>query len=322
LDSSRTETATRPDPVPPRLTAQEAIDGWDQHKRQMSALLRQAAPDAAWLTEFAQAMERMRALARRDVDMALYLLLQAAASELDQYSAHHAMLCALVGEACAQWFEWPADEVDTFVRAALTMNLSMSTLQNTLARQVGPLSQAQRDEIAAHAEKSALLLTTAGVGDGLWIDVVRAHHQKPAAGSTASSAAQRLAQLLRRVDVYTAKLSRRATREPASPALAARDACLDADGNPDAIGATVLRTLGLYPPGCYVQLANGDLGIVVKRGAKAHTPIVAALRRADGGTHIQPPWVDTGRRGHGVVRGATAREVKFSLHHLRTLSGG
>ncbi|MDG0835857.1 HD-GYP domain-containing protein [Roseateles saccharophilus] len=299
----------------------DAIEGWDQIKRQMTSLLRRTDPDAAWIGQFDQATQRMQALARRNPDAALYLLLQAAANEVDRYSAHHAMLCALVCELCAAWFEWPDDEVRTLVRAALTMNLSMSATQDALAQQLSPLSEAQRQEIEAHAANSSLLLAAASVADPLWLDVVRQHHDAPhASGETAPPPAERLAQLLHRVDVYTAKLSRRASREPTSPAIAARDACLDAAGLPDAIGATMLRVLGLYPPGCFVRLASEETGVVVRRGSKAHTPIVASLRRSDGGLYLQPVRRDTTSRQHAVVRGVGINEVKVRLHHERVLS--
>lgn len=307
--------------TPEPLSPADAIEGWDQIKRLMATLLRRADPDAAWIEQFYQATERMQALARRNPDSALYLLLQAAASEIDHYSAHHAMLCALVCELCAAWFEWPDDEVQTLVRAALTMNLSMSAMQDALAQQLSPLSDAQRQQIDAHAADSALLLTAAGIDDSLWLDVVRQHHDiPPSRGENAPSPAERLAHLLRRVDVYTAKLSRRASRDPTPPAIAARDACLNAAGVPDAIGATMLRVLGLYPPGCFVRLANEETGVVVRRGDKAHTPIVASLRRSDGGLYLQPVRRDTTSRHHAVARGVGINEVKVRLHHERVLS--
>ena len=121
-----------------------------------------------------------------------------------------------------------------------------------------------------------------GIGAGsahpVWLYVVQHHHTAAGAeAATETVAGPRLAELLRRVDIYTAKLSRRGTRDSVTPATAARDACLVASGNPDSIGATLLRVIGLYPPGTYVKLANGETSIVVKRGKKGHTPIVASV---------------------------------------------
>ena len=302
----------------PALKPSQTIDAWDHEQRQWAILLRQDAPDAAWLVQFEAAAARLRLLARRDPDAALYLLLQAADGDLGRYSAHHAMLCAVVCDLCTQGQSWPADEADALWRAALSMNLALTVTQDSLARQVEPVSAAQREQIDAHAEAGAGLLADAGVTDRLWLEVVRRHHERGDAASAAP--AERLIGLLHRVDVYTAKLSRRATREPTSPAISARDACLDAEGSPDAIGALLLRTLGLYPPGCFVQLAGGEVGVVVRRGTKAHTPVVAALRRPDGGLHLQPLRRDTSSARYAITRGVNAKAVRVHMNHLRTLA--
>lgn len=321
-----TETPSAPAPAPAPdapapLGVAQAVDAWESCKRSLAALLKESRPDADWLARLDEGAARMRTLAARDPDTALYLLMQTAASEIERYSASHVLLCAVVCELCGHWFEWPADEIDTLVRAALTMNLGMAQTQDALARQAGPLSEAQRREIDEHPERGAALLAEAGVKDGLWLDIVRHHHASTVpAGMDPHASAARLIELLHRVDVYTAKLSRRASREPVSPAIAARDACLDRQGTPDAIGATLLRVLGLYPPGSFVLLRSGEIGIVVKRGAKAHTPVVAMLRRADGGLHLPPVRRDTaGSARQAVVRGARPAEVNVRLHHERVL---
>jgi hypothetical protein len=83
----------------------------------------------------------------------------------------------------------------------------------------------------------------------------------------------------------------------------------------------LLKVLGLYPPGTYVQLASGEMGVVVARGAKAHTPLVAALRRADGSLLAQPLRRDTQQRAHTVQRGLGTRELRVRVNHHRVLSG-
>lgn len=316
--------ATFPEaPVPTAVVsvpAAQSIDAWEASKRILSGLLREEQLSAAWLARVKDSLAQARAIAARDPDAALYLLMQTAASDVDRYSASHVLLCSVICELCAQWFEWPAEEADALAHAAVTMNVSMSAMQDALAKQTGPLSDLQRAEIEHHAERSAEMLAGAGVSDPLWLEVVRQHHAQPSAEEVASVPALRLAELLHRVDVYTAKLSRRASREAVSPAIAARDACLNAQGAPDAIGATLLRVIGLYPPGSCVLLRSGEIGVVVKRGAKAHTPVVALLRRADGGLYSPPVRRDTALHKQAVLRGVRLAEVKVRLDHARVLA--
>lgn len=157
--------------------------------------------------------------------------------------------------------EWPEEERLSLALAALSMNLSMTTLQDTLAERNGPLSESQRARVDGHAALSADLLSAAGVSkEPLRLDVVRHHH----ANSTGRRRPARKSQhpvwlnCSGGVDIYLAKLSQRGARESVTPAKAARDACLDSAGHPDSIGATLLRVIGLYPPGTYVELANGE----------------------------------------------------------------
>lgn len=293
------------------------LDEWERFVRRFVRHLR-GEVNAAWVQGLRAMAAALVDLQGQDPDVALYLLLQGAAHEVDSYSARHALACAVVADLAAAWLEWTDEEREAARLAALSMNISMTAMQDTLAQQVGEPTEDDRRHIADHPAASAELLREAGVDDLLWLQAVRHHHRATESGS--AGRADRVAELLRRVDVYTAKLSRRRTRDAASPALAARDACLGPAGVPDAVGATMLRVLGLYPPGTFVALASGEVGVVVRRGDKAHTPMVAALRRADGGVYMPPVCRDTSLRTHAVTRGLRATAVRVRVNPLRTLA--
>jgi len=299
---------------------QELLDAWEALRRKLSSVLKSNEPSLEWGLQLKGLACQTRELAAKDVDVALYYLVFSAGQELDHYSAVHAIACAVIGELIGRWHGWPEEELAALANAALSMNVSMTRTQDALALQAGAPDERQRQEIEHHAEASAAFLSAAGIADPLWIEVVRQHRTGCGeAEIDAMPPVSRLSELLRRVDVYTAKLSRRRSRGATTPALAARDACMGHSGHPDSIGATLLRVLGLYPPGTWVTLANGEAGIVIARGAKSHTPIVAALRRADGGLLMQPARRDTQVRGNAVVRGVTSRDVRVRIHHTRAL---
>ena len=304
-------------PRPERL-----VEPWQTLKMNVAMHLSAPQKDAAWLDRLKPLSLRVRQLAMLDADVAVYMMLQTAMNDVDHYSAHHAMFCAVVIDLCAGWFEWPDTETEALFHAALTMNLSMLALQDVLTKQEGALSTEQKRRVDEHPAQSAELLRAAGVTDDLWLETVRRHH-RPVRDSEADAAlqpAQRLAQLLQRVDVFTAKLSRRKTREAASPAVAARDACLDSSGLPDAIGATMLRVLGLYPPGSYVRLATGELAVVTRRGAKAHTPEVVCVRKPDDSVMTRLLVRDTADPQYAVQRGLRSRDLKIVLNHEKVLA--
>ena len=309
------EAAHKPLPVP------QALDAWDQVMGHAHRLLREETIDVAWITRLTELTTAIRELAARDPDLALYVLIEANGSNVDHYSAQHAMTCLVIAELAAEWMEWPQEERRALALAALSMNLSITVLQDSLAKQSTSLSDGQRESVATHAASSADMLLEAGVTDQLWLHVVRHHHVVATSDAIQESdAGLRLAELLRRVDIYSAKLSRRGSRQSVTPAMAARDACLDASGYPDSIGATLLRVVGLYPPGTFVELANGESAVVIVRGAKAHTPIVASMRRKDGGLLMQPVHRDTLRLGFAVKHGVEPSRMKVLLNHRRILS--
>lgn len=309
------DAAHKPLPVP------QALDAWDQVTARAHRLLREETIDAAWITLFSELTMAIRQLAARDPDLALYVLIEANGSNVDHYSAQHAMTCLVIAELAAEWMEWSEEERRVLALAALSMNLSITVLQDSMAKQSGSLSDGQRERVGSHAASSADMLAQAGVADPLWLHVVRHHHTVATAEAMqGADAGPRLAELLRRVDIYSAKLSRRGSRESVTPAMAARDACLDASGHPDSIGATLLRVVGLYPPGTFVELANGESAVVIVRGAKAHTPIVASMRRKDGGLLMQPVRRDTLRTSFAVKRGVEPSRMRVLLNHRRILS--
>ena len=66
------------------------------------------------------------------------------------------------------------------------------------------------------------------------------------------------------------------------------------------MGSLVLKALGLYPPGTFVSLANGECGIVLARGEHVSHPAVAALLNAQGIGMMEPRLRYTSKPELGV----------------------
>ncbi len=298
----------------------EGLAAVERMRGKVSQLLQAQNLDASWLERIHLAVEDLLLLAREHPDLTLYFLLNEKVNNPSQYSALHSVCCAMMVVLGASWLGWSESELRGVTGAALTMNLAMGELQDLLARQLEPPSMRQREVIRHHAERAADALEKVGVADPLWLQAVREHHTVHGDGDADSlEPGQRAAELLRRVDVYAAKLSTRRTRQALTPALAARGALLGPADHPDAMGATLLRVLGLYPPGTYVELADGELGVVVERGHRAHTPLVASLRRGDGRVLLVPQARDTSLRAHAVRRGVDAAAVHVRPGHQQVL---
>ncbi|MFN3304177.1 MAG: HD-GYP domain-containing protein [Roseateles sp.] len=217
------------------------------------------------------------------------------------YGANHAIHAATACHAAARFLGWSPAEQRRAFQAALTMNLSMIDLQARLASQVSPPTTLQREAIQQHPTLSAEMLQQAGVTDTLWLEAVAQHHEQPDGSGYPRGLTDvgELACLLRFADVYTARLSARATRPAMSAQQAGRELHLMADDSP--LAAALIKAFGIFPPGSLVRLASGEIGLVVGNGDKAYHPLVATLTDTHGEPRLTPLRRDTSREGLAVV---------------------
>jgi HD-GYP domain-containing protein (c-di-GMP phosphodiesterase class II) len=297
-------------------------DQWESLGTLLDVALRDAQPNADFIARVRLVHERAAKLGQRQVDASLYHLIHAAGHSTDKYSSHHALLVMLVCEQAALVQGWSPEAVRSLGCAALSMNVAMVALQDRLAASELPMTPVMAEQIRQHAVQGAQLLHDAGLDDRLWCETVRLHHDHGDGQMLLAELPQerQLARLLRRADIFTAKISRRRTRVPMSPVQAAREACLGAGGVPDEVGAALLRATGLYPPGSFVELANGERGIVVARGRRANQPWVASLVASSGLALGEPVLRDTDEARFAVRAAVASARVKVRPDHRRILA--
>ena len=271
--------------------------------------------------DLARLQAHLARMARRNPDGALFALFHLAASELNLYSATHAMLVSVIcGLAARQVLQWPERLEDTVCKAALTMNIGMTGLQDRLALQRERPTTEQHQYIDEHAQRSVALLRKMGLHDADWLEAVRDHHNTGPGDLASRTPAQRMARLIQRADVFTARLAPRASRR-ADVAAAAMQACyFDENRQIDVAGAALIKAVGVYSPGSLVRMANNEIGVVVRRGANTTTPRVAVLVNRDGyatGEHVVR---DTSQREFRVETGIAPHECKVQINLARLLA--
>jgi HD-GYP domain-containing protein (c-di-GMP phosphodiesterase class II) len=298
----------------------DAVSAWGSLQMRLSAVLRDTM-HADFATRLLQLQRHLLDTLDSDADDALLLLVHSATQELHDYSVRHALLVAVICELAARHLPGWNDESRRALRcAALTMNVSMTSLQDQLALQELPIAPEQVAQVAGHAGRSADLLRRAGVVDALWLDAVAHHHDAPAGPLNGLAPGLRLARLLRRADVFAARMSPRRTRPAMSATAAAKAAYLDEHQRPDEAGSAILKATGLYPPGCMVRLRNGEVAVVLRRGAQANAPVVAAIVNAEGNPIAEPATRNVTQPAHAVTGGVAAHEVKVRLNVPRLLA--
>lgn len=259
----------------------------------------------------------LQALLERDTDVGLYLLFQLANNSYVGYSASHALVSGVLCHLIAAEMELAAAERNALVHAALTMNIAMTALQNQMAGQTEKPSTQQQSAIQSHPSQGAVMLTGLGVTDELWVDVVTRHHDNnlDAGDLHALPAAARLARILQLVDRYTVMISPRKTREGRSLADSAKSIVSQADERNNQIAQALLRTVGLCPPGTYVQLDNGQVAVVMRRSDTPNLPYIAILIDETGNL-IRPPRLHQTASGSPRIQMAlAAAAVREQLNH-------
>ena len=260
---------------------------------------------------------------QHDIDGALLLLIQIATGEVHHYSVHHAMLVSVVCELAARELsDWPPEWRAPLRCAALTMNIAMTSLQNQLALQDGALSPRQSAQVSNHASAGAAQLGTLGVTEPLWLGAVAHHHDAAPGPLAALPPERRLGRMVQRADVFTARLSPRKARAAQTATAAAKATYLDEQQRPDEAGAAIIKAMGLYPPGTYVQLASGEVAVVLRRGLRANEPRVASIVGRSGTPLGEPAVRDTRLRAYEVKSAVAPKDVKvrFPLPRLLQLA--
>ncbi len=309
----------------PHVEAREEagpVELWADLHASLNSLLHQGTA----ATQFNDKLERLAARAQRlwhsAPDDCLLVLVQLLFDARMGYSATHALLsaglCALVSPSTGVS---PAEQATLF-RAALTMNMGMTRTHDAMARQTGPLTDAQRQTVREHPLRSAAMLRELGVADALWLRLVEEQHERPdgsgyPAGKPVADLAQRLLQM---ADVYVACISPRMGRGGLLSQQVARELYLGPDQQPDALGALFVKHIGFYPPGSYVRLASGEVAVVTRRGAKANAPQVFAIVGRQGMPLGEPTWRDTQDPAHEIKASLPPGDVRVVVNVPRLLS--
>ena len=283
---------------------------WEKLRRTISRLgLANFERDAAPVLRDVEACSAAIAkLVEKHPDEAIFELMQ---MDLTNYVAGHNLQTAVLVAILSKRMNWDSGAIDILCRAAATMNIAILELQSVLAVQKDPLTAQQRDALKDHGRRGRELLEAMGVSHDDWLRAVEEHH--PDAGGAPQC---EMAALIHHADVYLAKISPRAYRIAKAPNVAARE-MLQGAGMSQAIAGVIIKEIGIYPPGSYVRLANGETAIVTARGEQAHTPTVYSLVNGAGMPMGEPVLRDTKSSNYAVASIVPRGKVMVSVNRAR-----
>ncbi len=292
---------------------------WSDMLRKSAALLRDPRSNPNFKAQVTALSEQVHTASAKDPDVGSFELSHV---ENTGYPVLHSLQTAYLVTLVCRRLGMSDDEIKAAVSAALTMNIAMIDLQALLCAQRHSPTQEQKLAIRSHPERSAQLLQELGVDNPLWLDAVRLHHERPDGRGYPHGRKEVpiLALVLQHADIYLAKLSARRTR-PAMPVHeAARAFFLQGGGASYPVAAAIIKETGIYPPGSYVKLANGEVSVVVRRGESASAPTVYSLTNPQGIAFTEPVRRDTRMDKFKVVGPVAQANVLVRFDRTRLFS--
>jgi hypothetical protein len=200
------------------------------------------------------------------------------------------------------------------------MNLGMADLQDHLTDQSGPVDMSQKVLIKDHANLSVQILQAFGIVDKDWLAIVGSHHAYIEEPIRSGAVSDRLVGLLNRADIFAAKLSSRLSRDALHSMVVMKSTYMDIDQKTDAMGAAIIKAVGIYRPGSFVKLASGEVGVVVRRGGKSTNPAVVVVLNRAGVPVFAEVIRETSDAKYAVVASVPSTSVKVTLNLEKILS--
>jgi HD-GYP domain-containing protein (c-di-GMP phosphodiesterase class II) len=224
--------------------------------------------------------------------------------ELPYEVVHHlqaAVLCELIGKKLAV-----KDEARlVLIMAALTHDIGLIDIQDTLDKQLAPLTPEQKQRIQTHPQQSVEALRAVGVVDPAWLDPVRHHHERIDGSGypdqIAGDAIRIPTRVLAVADIYSAMIRDRPYRKAMVSKAAMRELMLEQGSKTDQrLIQVMIKEVGVFPPGAIVRLLNSEIAVVKERQENSAYPIVYSFIKPDGMPMLTPLRRDTAKAEYNV----------------------
>lgn len=282
---------------------------WDRTTETLKALLAHPASEPDFPGRVQAFAQHLIALFDSNPDIAIYRAVRQDNAQNFYYGYTHAVLTAVTCILITRHLGWTQASTMSLVKAALTMNMTIFELQGQMAAQDHPPRDKQRAALLAHPAQARELLEKNGVDDVAWLDAVSQHHEHSDGTGypTGCTEISDMAAVLRVADVLMAKIAPRTLHPTVAPKDAISQLYRDDKGGP--LSAAVLKVFGVHPPGDFVKLASGELGIVVQRTVNPRAPVVACITDRSGHPVAHTERRDTALAEFAIVTAASDKTM-------------
>lgn len=202
------------------------------------------------------------------------LMLMTQLKKRDEYTAQHSMNVCIYSIALGRQINLPVEELNHVGLCGMMHDMGKMLVPSEILNKPGRLTSEELPVMQSHTVKGwNLLLKTSGIYGGA-IDVAHTHHERlDGSGYPRKLNAEQItpyARIVAIADMYDAVSSDRVYQK-GRPHLEAIKILTDATGTHLDSGFTMkfIECLGIYPAGSIVELASGEVALVLEVNPKA-----------------------------------------------------
>ena len=240
------------------------------------------------------------------------------------YEVIHHLLAAVLCELIGKRLGVKEESRSSLVMAALTHDIGLIDLQDTLDKQEGPLTVSQKTRVAAHSTESTQVLRDLGVRDPTWLDAVLHHHERIDGSGypdqLVGDALRPPARILAVADNYSAMVRDRPYRKAMVSRAAMRELMVDQGNKIDQrLIQAMIKEIGIFPPGVLVKLASGEVAVVKERLENTAAPAACAFIKPDGMPMLTLIRRDTSKVEYNIEGIVPFSQYRGSVSLIRSL---
>jgi len=204
----------------------------------------------------------------------------------DEYTSEHCLNVCILAIAFGRHLDKNEDELEALGLCGLLHDVGKMRVPKKILHKSGKLTPKEWKIIQTHAVHGRNLLMSS-MDLGQTVDVAYSHHERiDGKGYPRYLEAHQIseyAKIVAIVDAYDAMTAKRCYSEAITPSAAIRNIYNDRGAHFDErLALQFIKTIGLYPPGCIVELADGSVGIVLERHSRfQHLPRILMILDQD-----------------------------------------
>lgn len=206
--------------------------------------------------------------------------------DYDSYTVGHSVRVSSIAVYVGMQLNWPEEDILALAAAALLHDIGKSRIPTEILYKITALSDEEHSLIKDHPRIGAELLLAQKNATALDIAASWGHHQRhdgkgyPPRSSWAVP--NPVISLLQVIDVFEALTAIRPYKMALTPQQAFSVMINDHGGFHPGLLSLFIQHIGLYPPGTYVELSNGSVGMVSGVGNSLDRPQVRIIRLKNG----------------------------------------